>query len=38
MKQLTPEDEPKAVFAACDGKPLAVYELCNLHGLWVKEL
>lgn len=38
VKQLKPEDEPKAVFCACDGKPLAVYELCNLHGLWVKEL
>ena len=38
VKQLTYEDEPKAVFAAIDGKPCAVYELCNLHGLWVKEL
>lgn len=38
VKQLTFEDEPKAVFAAVDGKPCAVYELCNLHGLWVKEL
>lgn len=38
IRTLTHEDEPKAVFAVTDDKPVAVYELCNLHGLWVKEL
>ena len=30
--ELEPGQEPKAVFKASD--PVAVYELCNLHGLW----
>ena len=38
IRTLIHEDEPKAVFAVTDDKPVAVYELCNLHGLWVKEL
>ena len=38
-KCLAPDTEPKAVFSLADGdKPVAVYEFCNLHGLWVKEL
>ena len=29
----------EAVFALAEGeKPVAVYEYCNLHGLWKKEL
>ncbi|MGN1242889.1 MAG: desulfoferrodoxin family protein, partial [Candidatus Enterosoma sp.] len=29
----------EADFVLADGeKPLAVYEFCNLHGLWKKEL
>ncbi len=34
-KVLKPGDEPKAKFALLPGeKVLAVYEYCNLHGLW----
>lgn len=35
---LTPSDKPAASFKVVDDKPVAVYEYCNLHGLWVKEL
>lgn len=39
INTLKASDEPKTVFTLMDGeKPLAVYEHCNLHGLWVKEL
>ena len=38
FKKLAAGDEPKAKFEVEEGKPVAVYELCNLHGLWVKEL
>ena len=35
-KCLKSSDKPEACFALCDGdKVLAVYEYCNLHGLWV---
>ena len=38
-KELTPSDAPKADFALCEGEALkAVYEYCNLHGLWKTEL
>ena len=38
-KCLVPNGEPKAVFSLADGdRAVAVYEFCNLHGLWVKEL
>lgn len=34
-KQLNPGDEPQACFSICEGDELiAVYEYCNLHGLW----
>ncbi len=33
---LTSEDKPYAVFSLVDGEnPIAVYEYCNLHGLWM---
>ncbi|MBQ9265642.1 MAG: desulfoferrodoxin [Bacilli bacterium] len=36
---LKPGDAPEARFVICDcEKPLKVFEYCNLHGLWVKEL
>ena len=36
---LTAEDSPEATFiVADDDEPLAVYEYCNLHGLWKAEL
>ena len=31
-------EEPKASFALNGKKPLAVYEFCNKHGLWKKDL
>ena len=31
-------DKPEAVICVCDSKPVAVYEYCNLHGLWKREL
>ena len=34
-KRLEPGQEPKAQFALLDGEEVtAVYEYCNLHGLW----
>ena len=39
IKYLKPGEEPKAVFEVADGdKALAVYEHCNLHGLWKAEV
>lgn len=36
---LNPGDKPEACFAICDGDEVeAVYEYCNLHGLWKAEL
>ena len=32
------EGEPKATVALGGNKPVAVYEYCNLHGLWKTEL
>jgi superoxide reductase len=35
------KDKPEALFCVKNGKPVAVYEYCNLHGLWktdVKEM
>ncbi len=37
-KNLLPGEKPCAKFVLCDDKALAVYELCNKHGLWKKEL
>ena len=39
IRHLKAGEEPRAVFMLAEGeKPVAVYEYCNLHGLWVKEL
>ena len=39
IKDLKAGDEPKAEFVLADGdEAVAVYEYCNLHGLWVKEV
>lgn len=39
IRHLKAGEEPKATFVLAEGeKPVAVYEYCNLHGLWVKEL
>lgn len=37
-KVLNPGDKPFAEFLLIDDEAVAVYEYCNLHGLWVKEL
>ena len=31
-------DKPEVVVCVCDSNPVAVYEYCNLHGLWKTEL
>ncbi len=39
IKNLKAGEEPKAEFLLVDGdEAVAVYEYCNLHGLWVKEI
>ena len=38
-KVLNPGEKPHVVFALTeDEKPVAVYEYCNLHGLWVAKI
>ena len=38
-KVLNPGEKPHVVFALTeDEKPVAVYDYCNLHGLWVAKL
>ena len=37
-KCLKPGDEPRAKFNFADDKPVAVFEYCNLHGLWKVEI
>ena len=38
-KDLKPGQEPVAEFLVAPGdEPVAVYEYCNLHGLWKKDL
>ena len=37
-KALQIGEEPKASFCFTDDKPIAVYEYCNLHGLWKTEI
>ena len=32
------DGKPEAVFCTCNDKPVAVYEYCNLHGVWKTEL
>lgn len=36
--QINLTDKPEAIVCICNGKPIAVYEYCNLHGLWKTEL
>ena len=37
MKWLKPGMKPEAAFRVTD-KPVAAYEYCNLHGLWMAEV
>ena len=32
------EGKPEAVICVCNAKPIAVYEYCNLHGVWKTEI
>lgn len=32
------KDKPEAIIALGDSKPIAVYEYCNLHGLWMTKM
>lgn len=32
------KDKAETVVSCCDRKPIAVYEYCNIHGLWKTEL
>lgn len=36
--QVNLKDKPEAVVYVGDEKPVAVYEYCNLHGLWKTQL
>lgn len=38
IRMLSPDDEPKTVFCLGEDRPVAVYEYCNLHGLWKKQI
>lgn len=38
LKKLIPGSEPKASFVVKKDKPFAVYEYCNLHGLWKADI
>ena len=37
VKALTPSDKPETTFLS-EEKPVAVYEYCTLHGLWMQSL
>ena len=37
-KRLKIGEEPKLAFSFVGDKPIAVYEYCNLHGLWKTEI
>jgi len=37
-KCLKPGDKPEVKFALCDEVPVAVFEYCNLHGLWKADI
>ncbi len=38
-QRLRPGDKPQAVFALAEGaEPIAAFEYCNKHGLWMAEI
>lgn len=37
-KALKPGDAPHVTFTVIDDEPVAVYEYCNLHGLWKTDI
>jgi len=38
LKKLLPGEAPVAEFTLTNEEPVAVYEYCNLHGLWKTEI
>lgn len=38
LRYLDPTGPAEAVFCVCKDKPVAVYEYCNIHGLWMTDL
>lgn len=38
LMRLSASDPPCAEFCSCKEQPVAVYEYCNLHGLWKSEV
>lgn len=38
IKYLKAGEAPEATFVLTDEKPVAVYEYCNLHGLWKTDI
>lgn len=38
FKKLNPGDSPETDFVLNDETPIAIYDYCNLHGLWKKVL
>ncbi len=39
IKYLKPDTDPEVTFALAEGEEaIAVYEYCNLHGLWKTDL
>ena len=38
FKRLNPGEAPRVKFTITEDKPVAVYEYCNIHGLWKKDL
>lgn len=37
-KCLKPGEKPEVKFALCDETPKAIFEYCNLHGLWKADI
>ena len=38
IQYLDPDGPAEACFCGCKGKPVAVYEYCNIHGLWKADI
>lgn len=38
IQRIPLSDKPSTEICVCQGKPIAVYAYCNLHGLWKTEI
>ena len=38
IQYLDPEGQAEACFCGCKDRPVAVYEFCNIHGLWKTDI